>query len=158
MTSASETKDPPASDEDANATSAVDSAGAVCYFTALTLSRVWNSRPERSCPLRRRVWFHGPDVEQQALALRGAVIFHSDQTVTERSSPAMSPSRRTRGTEPAHNADSGARSYTRSCVTGGRPRQGIPAVAAPWPHRTVSLGPPCVIGQVDLEKRCDVAP
>ena len=70
--------------------------------------------------------------------------FQSDRPVTEPSSPVTSLSRRTRGTKSARNAVSAGRSYTRSCVTGGRPRPGIPAVAAPWPYRAVSLGPPPV--------------
>ena len=84
--------------------------------------------------------------------------FQSDRPVTEPSSPVTSLSRRTRGTKSARNTGGAGRNYTRSCGRGYRPRRRNPAVAAPWPYRAVSLGPPYVIGQVDLEKRCDVAP
>ena len=74
------------------------------------------------------------------------------------SSPATSLSRRTRGAESAHNTGDGARSYTRSCVTGGRSRQGFPP--SPRPGRTERRfsARPYVIGQVGLEKRRVVAP
>ena len=74
------------------------------------------------------------------------------------SSPATSLSRRTRGAESAHNTGGGARSYTRSCVTGGRSRQGFPP--SPRPGRTERRfsARPYVIGQVGLEKRRVVAP
>ena len=74
------------------------------------------------------------------------------------SSPATSLSRRTRGAESAHKTGGGARSYTRSCVTGGRSRQGFPP--SPRPGRTERRfsARPYVIGQVGLEKRRVVAP
>ena len=65
----------------------------------------------------------------------------SDRPETEPSSPAMSPSRRTRGAESAHNTGGGARNFTRSWAgTVAPPRN--PAVAAPWPYRAAFLGPP----------------
>ena len=118
--------------------------GSWCMRTSCVAPSTW--RPARK---RSRCW---PPESWRSSASPG------DRPVTEPSSPAMSPSRRTRGAESAHNTGGGVRSYTRSCVTGGRSRPGIPP--SPRPGRTERRfsSRPCVIGQVDPEKHRVVAP
>ena len=61
-------------------------------------------------------------------------------------------SRRTHGAESARNTGSAGRNYTRSCVQESRRRRALAVQSG------VSRPAPCVIGQVGLEKRRDVAP
>ena len=84
--------------------------------------------------------------------------FSSDRPVTEPPNPVTSLSRRTRGTKSARNAVS-ARTKLHLFLPHGRyPRPGIPP--SPRPGRTERRfsSRPCVIGQVDPEKRRVVAP